>query len=964
MASGAWRPWPLAVCGVLLGLGAAAWLAAQASEERPAWRRTPLDLPVTLLFAYLLVQLVLGNRALVAWALAPAQPVTTFAPAFPAPFLTVGSVLPRQTFDSTLLFAAYVGVYYLVVNAFTTRHQLGRLVRGLVILGGLLGFFGLIDYLSGETWLLAWRDFPEQRGRLTATWGNPDHVAAWLAMTILLGLGWLSARAGDGRHPGFRALLGTPRLREELLRRYLPMLAVVVMALALVFTLSRGGVLGVGVGLLAFLLLLGAVGRARRSALLAGVLLVGVGAYGAWIGFGPLLERFGDAAGASVDRFTQYTASLGLFRDFPLFGVGLGAYREIYFRYQPAAHSAGVVYYPYAHNDVLQLAIELGPIGTLLCLFFGWRVVADLVGTHLLGRGACPVDGGEGEGARRHDRWSLGVAIGALAGAAALTAHSVLDFNLRIPANGFLAAALLGIATVALHTRFSGDDAQLLSGTRAAAPAGGARAAVVLLAVVLVTGWTVYWARSGWVGALDVAVLKESDPATRRTLTERLLARDPWSPRGLNARAHTAYQAALAVWSAPPGTPDTRRATAGALLANARADLRAALAGAPTNPFLHASLAWVEATDAVVRDRYDAEALAPALSHGLRAVALATDNAGLYESLARLAYTVPEIGVAAAREAIRREPARVAPLVDLYRPLGLSEAEWLALAPARGPDRLDVAAALEARGLVRDALALYGAARDAAAPGERPLYQWALATALARAGDASAAAAELAPAVAAEPGNPELQRALGETLARRGDPAALDHLRQALAASERPSGTVARSPFAVRDPRLAAWITRRAGEDLAATSRYRRALARYLLERRFWDQAAGEWERLVADAPKDAEARYGLGVALEALGASDRALEAFRAAVALAPGEPRYRERLAQRLWESEQYYQAMNEWRTVRDQAPRNVGARLSLARAYEKVGDKTEAYREYRAVLELEPGNPDATRALTKFR
>src|SRR5206468_587344 len=475
LASGAWRPWPLAVCGLLVGVGVAAWLLEQIARGRLSWRRTPLDLPVLLLFAYLALQLVLGNRALVAWALAPAQPVGALA----------------------------------------------------------------LDF------------------------------AAWLAMTILLGLGWLAARTGHARRVGLRALLGTPRVREELLRRYLPMIAVVVMALALVFTLSRGGVLGLGAGLLVFLALLGAVGHARRSALLAGVLLVGVGGYGAWIGVGPLLTRFGASSGASLDRVAQYQASLGMLRDFPLLGVGLGAYREIYFRYQPAAHAAGVVYYPYAHNDVLQLLLELGPLGALLCLFFAWRLVGDLVAAHLLGRGACPVDGGEGEAARRHDRWTLGLAIGALAGAVALLTHSLLDFNVRIPANGLLAAGLLGIATVAAHTRFSGEGAQLLSGARAAALGSGARGAIALIALVVVAGWTVYWVRSGWIGTLDVAVLKESGPAARRGLTERLLARDPGNPRGLNARALDAYQAALAAWTAPPPTPDTRRATAAALLADA-----------------------------------------------------------------------------------------------------------------------------------------------------------------------------------------------------------------------------------------------------------------------------------------------------------------------------------------------------------------------------------------------------------
>jgi len=44
-------------------------------------------------------------------------------------------------------------------------------------------------------------------------------------------------------------------------------------------------------------------------------------------------------------------------------GVGLGAYREIYFRYQPLAYAPHEVYYPYAHNDVLQFVIETGVLG-------------------------------------------------------------------------------------------------------------------------------------------------------------------------------------------------------------------------------------------------------------------------------------------------------------------------------------------------------------------------------------------------------------------------------------------------------------------------------------------------------------------------------------------------------------------------------------------------------------------------
>src|SRR3989442_7849020 len=51
LASGAWRPWPLAVCGLLAGVGGAAWLLEHIVPGRLSSRRTPLDLPVLLLVA-------------------------------------------------------------------------------------------------------------------------------------------------------------------------------------------------------------------------------------------------------------------------------------------------------------------------------------------------------------------------------------------------------------------------------------------------------------------------------------------------------------------------------------------------------------------------------------------------------------------------------------------------------------------------------------------------------------------------------------------------------------------------------------------------------------------------------------------------------------------------------------------------------------------------------------------------
>jgi Tfp pilus assembly protein PilF len=85
--------------------------------------------------------------------------------------------------------------------------------------------------------------------------------------------------------------------------------------------------------------------------------------------------------------------------------------------------------------------------------------------------------------------------------------------------------------------------------------------------------------------------------------------------------------------------------------------------------------------------------------------------------------------------------------------------------------------------------------------------------------------------------------------------------------------------------------------------------------------------------------------------------------VALDGTRSAFRLRLAQRLSENEQYYQAMNEWRSVLGQEPGNIEARLGLARAAAKAGDRSAAAQEYRHILQIAPDQPEARRELARL-
>src|SRR5205823_7917356 len=108
-----------------------------------------------------------------------------------------------------------------------------------------------------------------------------------------------------------------------------------------------------------------------------------------------------------------------------------------------------------------------------------------------------------------------------------------------------------------------------------------------------------------------------------------------------------------------------------------------------------------------------------------------------------------------------RDPRLLGEMIDVYRPLGLTEAEWLAFVPSTAIDRLDLAMQLEARRMRGGALAAYRGAVALAPPREAALYRWALGEALGRAGAGTEAIATLREATRADPGNPELERAPG-----------------------------------------------------------------------------------------------------------------------------------------------------------------------------------------------------------
>jgi O-antigen ligase len=270
-------------------------------------------------------------------------------------------------------------------------------------------------------------------GRARGSLINCDHYAFFLNMLWPVCLAYaLSAKKVGGRS----SRIGNPRISgqredrsESMARRALQFFLVGLMALALIFSLSRSGILAFFIGLAVFLLL-----APRKNKWLLplslGIMGLVVFIYGYRLGFAHLIQRFFQIETSGQRRLDIWEDAWRMLKDHPL-GIGLGNFSVLYPWYQ--VRVTAPVKYSHAHNDFLQVAIEAGLpawfflVGGFLCF-----MVLTIRRLHRLDPD--------------QDEFAYFIAVGGLSGLAALFVHSIFDFSLQIPSNAFYAATLLVLA--------------------------------------------------------------------------------------------------------------------------------------------------------------------------------------------------------------------------------------------------------------------------------------------------------------------------------------------------------------------------------------------------------------------------------------------------------------------------------------------------------------------------------------
>lgn len=322
----------------------------------------------------------------------------------------------------------YLVFFAAVLTYIDSQKRLRKIIVVIIVFSSVMAFFGIIQKLT-NTGSIYWLR-PAPNALPFASYVNQHHFAAFMEMTSGLTLS---------------LLLGNSTEKDK---KFLLVIALVLMGLAVLLTGSRGGMLSY-IGVMSFVALINFTSKSKRShenlgeenssafggkfGIIGGgialilILVGGVVFLGAESEF---LRGIGlsQQADVTTGRSHFWTIALQMIKDNLFFGVGLDAFGFAFPLYDSWN---GTFRVEQAHNDYLQIFADAGILGfacVVVFIFFFFKKGLALF-------------------SRTSDRFRKGVILGAIAGCFGIFIHSFFDFPLRTSANAFFFLLLTALAT-------------------------------------------------------------------------------------------------------------------------------------------------------------------------------------------------------------------------------------------------------------------------------------------------------------------------------------------------------------------------------------------------------------------------------------------------------------------------------------------------------------------------------------
>ena len=315
------------------------------------------------------------------------------------------------------ILAAYLMALFLMPQAWQRVSDWRGALWFLMTLGFCVSVLGLLQSLTFNG-RLYWVRVLRYGGTPFGPYVNRNHFAGFAELIIPVALVPL--------------VLG--RVRRE--RLFLVALFALVPTVALILSASRGGIISFGIEMIILFMLLLAR-RIRVKYVVAGGLLILCAVVAVlWIGAQGVLQRFAEhqTVGATMGkRISMQRDTLRIFLDHPVLGTGLGTLQRVFPRYD-SLYDGKIV--NHTHNDYLEALAETGVLGGLCCLWFLGVLLRESM-----------------KGLTEHGN-SFGSALNlsGLVGCSGFLVHSLVDFNLHIPANALLFFISAHLATARVQS--------------------------------------------------------------------------------------------------------------------------------------------------------------------------------------------------------------------------------------------------------------------------------------------------------------------------------------------------------------------------------------------------------------------------------------------------------------------------------------------------------------------------------
>ena len=391
LAFGAVQPWSIFVVESAAAALFVMWLIAQVRSGELRISESPLFAPMAVFGVLIVVQILVGRTA-----------------------------YRYQAIHQGMLYCAYGSLCFLVMQCLRKTSQVNWLALATSAYGFGLAVFAIFQSLSSNG-KLYWFVTPSFGGWIYGPYVNHNHYAGLMEMLIPVPL--VSSLTHLVERPKKMLALG----------------AAAVMASTIFLSGSRGGMIAflVQMTILGIFLLRRKKSRTMAFAL-AGFLVVLVGLV-IWLGGSVLGDRVISIRSETSTEITGGTR-LAIVRDGwkmwrarPLLGWGLGNFPEAYPQYRSFYTN---LFVNQAHNDYVQLLVEMGALGFVVMLWFLARMYYRAA--EKLGSWSSNINGS--------------LTLAAMLGCTGILVHSLVDFNLQIPANAALFFVLCTLT--AMEPRF------------------------------------------------------------------------------------------------------------------------------------------------------------------------------------------------------------------------------------------------------------------------------------------------------------------------------------------------------------------------------------------------------------------------------------------------------------------------------------------------------------------------------